>query len=151
MSKNITGWIYLNNPFTENMVCDKKCFVYIITNLLTNKKYIGKKKFTFTRKKRKKNKKHRTTTITTSDWESYFGSSKDLLLDVEKYGPQNFKREILHLCDSLGEANYLELWHQITTNALLKPEEYYNSYCGGRIHRSHVKNINQSSFPTISG
>lgn len=34
--------------------------------------------------------------------------------------------------------NYLEMKEQITRDVLMKPSEYYNSFIGGKIHRSHV-------------
>lgn len=132
------SWLYQGKPITPEDVVGRKAFVYIITNLVNGKQYIGQKKFIFTTHKKLKNKSRRQKILKPSDWEDYYGSSKELHADVEKHGKENFKREIIRLCDSKGEANYWELHEQIMTGALLKPDEYYNSYCGGRIHRSHV-------------
>lgn len=133
-------WQYLNKPFKsedlqklpENLVG----FVYLITNLENNKKYVGQKKF-YASKTIQKNKKKKKIKIE-SDWEKYWSSSEELKLDVEKISPDKFKREIIRLCLSKSEMNYYELEEQILRKVLLS-EDYYNSYIGGRINRKHLK------------
>ena len=39
------NWIYKEQDFTEDMIGEDYGFVYIITNEVTGKKYIGKKFF----------------------------------------------------------------------------------------------------------
>jgi len=39
------NWTYKSEDFTEDLIGDNYGFVYIITNQVTNKKYIGKKFF----------------------------------------------------------------------------------------------------------
>jgi hypothetical protein len=34
---------------------------------------------------------------------------------------------------------------QITRDVLLKPEEYYNSFVGGKIHRNHLNRLIEES------
>ena len=53
-----------------------------------------------------------------SDWRIYFGSSKKLDQAVEKYGKENFKREIIRLCCSKVSGQYHEIYHQMMENAL---------------------------------
>ena len=118
-------------------------FVYLITNLENGRLYIGKKLFLFKGKKMVKIKngtKKKKSILVESDWKEYFGSSDELNKDVEKFGEDKFKREILHLCKSKAEASYLELKEQMLNEVLLN-DLYYNSYVGARIHRSHVKNL----------
>ena len=111
-------------------------FVYLITNLTNNKKYIGKKlaKFKVTKKplKGKKNKRRSTKE---SDWRDYWGSSDTLNADVENLGPQNFTREILYYCTSRGELSYLEAKEQFDRE-VLKTDEYYNGIINVRVGSS---------------
>lgn len=117
-------------------------FVYLITNLKNGRKYIGQKKFWSTKTTYSKNpktglKKKKRTKVE-SDWKNYFGSNEELKREVQEIGPDNFKREIIHLCKSKGMMNYLELKEQMDNNVLVDPN-FYNSFVGMRIHRSHVK------------
>lgn len=132
-------WQYNNETFTEEMIGDNYGFVYLITNLSTNKKYIGKKFFYSTKTKQVKGKKKRTKVF--SDWQSYYGSNQILKEEVAESGKESFKREILHLCLSKGECNYMEAKEQFVNDVLRKPNEYYNHWIMVRVQRSHLKNI----------
>lgn len=131
-------WFYQGVEFIETPE-QYQGFVYVITELDTGMKYIGKKFFwspkvlpiTKTRKKRVR-------TRIESDWREYFGSSKEVQLLVEQKGSCNFKREILRLCKTKGECSYWEAKLQFEYDVLLKPNEYYNSFIGCKIHRKHV-------------
>ena len=112
-------------------------FVYKITNLISNRSYIGQKKF-WVKAKTKKAKLAKIKFVP-SDWQSYWGSNLELQNDVAHCGEINFRREIISLCHSKSEMNYVELYHQMINNALLHPDLYYNSYAGGRISRKHLK------------
>lgn len=131
-------WLYNNEPFSiENIESGVIGFVYVITNLETGKKYIGKK--LLTRIKKLVRKKKRTVRVRKeSDWKSYWGSNQYLLEDITKQGMNNFKREILCFCKSKGDLSYMEMKHQINNDVLHKPEEFYNAFIGGKIHRKHV-------------
>jgi hypothetical protein len=134
-------WYYNGKIFTsEDLEKDKLVigFVYLITNLSNNKKYIGKKLF-YSKKVVQKNLKKKKVKIE-SDWKEYFGSCEELKEDVKTSGKDNFKREIIHLCKSKGVLNYLELAEQVENKVLLR-DDYYNSYIGGRIHKKHLKDL----------
>src|SRR5210317_2359535 len=113
-------------------------FVYLITNLTTGQKYIGKKlaKFKVTRPplKGKKNKRRSTKE---SDWKTYWGSSDHLNADVEELGEENFTREILHYCQSKGMLSYLEAKEQFDREVLLS-DDYYNGIINVRVGSSKV-------------
>lgn len=111
-------------------------FVYLITNKLNGKKYVGKKFLTFAGYKTVKGKKKKIRKE--SDWKSYYGSSPALQKDVEEHGKDNFTREILYLCRSRGECTYIETREIFARNALLK-ENYYNEFVGCKIQASHIK------------
>ncbi len=128
----MSDWYYKDQPLIE-IPKPYKSFVYEITNLTNNKKYIGKKQFYF-----KKNKK-----TVESDWKTYYGSNKTLQEDVKELGEENFKRIILHLCSSKSEASYLELHHQITEQAILS-KDYYNDWIQIKVTRKHLSKYAQT-------
>jgi hypothetical protein len=132
-------WQYNNQTFTEDMIGDNYGFVYIITNISTNKKYIGKKFFYSTKTKQVKGKKKREKV--SSDWKSYYGSNQTLKDDISSLGKDNFKREIIHLCLSKGECNYMEAHEQFVNDVLRKPDQYYNHWIMVRVQRSHLKKL----------
>ena len=127
-------WLFEGKPFTSDQAEEFVGFVYLITNKLNGKKYIGKKLFKFSRTKKIKNSARRRHTKISSDWESYYGSNKYLLEDVETHGPENFTREILHLCKTKSECNYYELKEQMAVDAILR-DDYYNLWVAAKIHR----------------
>ena len=66
-------------------------FVYLITNLTTGQKYVGKKLAKFkTTKPPLKGKKNKRRGYKESDWRDYWGSSDRLQADVDKLGTENF-------------------------------------------------------------
>ena len=112
-------------------------FVYIITNTLTQKQYIGKKLFWHRKTKVLKGKKKRY--LAESDWKTYFGSSKDLNEDIQQVGIEYFDREILHLCASKGECSYVEAREQFLRNVLLNSTMWYNDWIAVKVHKKHLK------------
>lgn len=131
-------WLYNGTPINKEDLLKYKSFVYIIENKATGKKYIGKKRIYFVRKRKVKDSKRRKTTVKESDFETYYGSSELLAKDIVIYGKENFERRILHLCESNALATYFELKEQMDQGVLFKPAEFYNHYVGARIHRNHV-------------
>ena len=117
-------------------ISDSIGFVYIITNNVTGRRYVGKKLFFFSKTKRIKGKVKRIKAE--SDWRDYWSSSDELKADVEKYGRENFSREIIHVCKNKGMMNYLEAREQFERR-VLESDEWYNGYIMVRCHRSHVQ------------
>ena len=116
-------------------------FVYIITDLSNGMKYVGKKTLVSKRKLPPlKGKKRKRTVIKESDWATYYGSSEEVNTILEERGPENFKREVLHLCKTKGEMTYLELVEQIDREVLFN-DMYYNGIIQCRIHKNHVKSL----------
>lgn len=128
-------WYYNDNIFNENEIDGYFGFVYLITNLVDGKRYIGKKLFTKAKRQtiKKKVKKSRVE----SDWRNYYGSNKKLQEDVKLLGESNFKRTILRLCKTRGDCSYWELHYQIVFGALAETG-WYNDQIYVRIHRSHL-------------
>ena len=131
-------WHYNGKEFDETPE-EYQGFVYMITELDTGMKYIGKKFFWKPKILPKtKKRKRRVRTRAESDWRKYFGSSKEVQLLVEEKGEDNYRREILKLCRTKGECSYYEMKYQLEYDVLLKPNEYYNAFIGGKIHRKHI-------------
>lgn len=131
----MSDWIYNGQVF--NSPGNYYGFVYCITNLLSGRRYIGKKFFWSTR--RKQVNKVRKRVKIESDWKEYWSSSDELKADIETLGKENFKREILHLCLNKGTANYLEAKEQFNREVLEHSEDWYNSWIQVKVHKTHVK------------
>ena len=130
-------WVYNDKEFNETPD-EFQGFVYMITELDTGKKYIGKKFFW----KPKilpvtKSRKRRVRTRVESDWRTYYGSNKEVQNLVESKGKENYKREILKLCKSKGECSYYEAKLQFQYDVLLS-NEFYNEFIGCKIHSKHI-------------
>jgi hypothetical protein len=134
-------WTYKGQLFESEQIEEYVGFVYLITDLSNNKKYVGKKNFWAVRKLPPlKGKTRRRTSKKESDWKDYFGSSEQVKLLVESHGRNNFTREILHLCNTKGEMSYLEAKEQFDRNVLFS-DEYYNEFIGCKIHAKHVRGM----------
>ena len=130
-------WTY-KGKLVDSLPEDCEGFVYLITNTTNDKKYIGKKnaKATKTKPPLKGKKRKRRTTVE-SDWRDYWGSSDNLLNDIEALGKEKFTREILHMCPSRGIASYLEAREQFERR-VLESDEYYNGIINVRIGGSKI-------------
>ncbi len=136
-------WTY-QGQVVEELPEDCVGFVYIITNTLSGRKYIGKKlaKFSKTTYKTVKlkngtKKKKKIRGKIESDWKEYYGSSPNLTKDIDALGKQHFKREILHYCTSKAQTSYLEAKEQFERK-VLETDEYYNGHIQVRVHGSHI-------------
>ncbi len=130
-------WYYKNDIVTFNDIKQYFGFVYQITDLIDNKKYIGKK---FIWCKRKGVKKE-------SNWSSYF-SSHEIIRGLAKLTPTRFKREILVLCDTKGETNFREIEIIIKMDALWA-DNFYNENLLGRYFRKNIKNYFNKEFKEL--
>lgn len=134
------AWIYQDEPYDETPD-EYQGFVYVITELDTNKKYLGKKNFWKPKVLPKNSKRaRRVRTRAESDWREYYGSNKELQLLVESRGESNYKREIIRLCKTKGEMSYFEAKAQFD-NGVLFSDEWYNEFIGCKIHSRHIKGL----------
>jgi len=130
-------WIYQNKEFTESDIEKNIGYVYLITNKINNRQYIGKKLFWFSKTRTVKGKKKKEKAL--SDWQTYWSSSEELKNDVVALGEENFTREILYLCSNKGTMSYLEAREQFARRVLEFPDLWYNGIIQCKIHRTHVK------------
>jgi hypothetical protein len=129
-------WWYKDRVFESDEINGYYGFVYLITNTINDRKYIGRKYFWSFRKKKGQNRRSKQE----SDWKNYYGSCPELKEDIKKYGRQNFKREILSLHTTLGKVNYEEtrllFVHGVLTESLTDgTPAFYNSNVLGRYYR----------------
>jgi hypothetical protein len=130
-------WTYKGKKIDE-LPEDCEAFVYLITNITDNRKYVGKKLAKFkTTKPPLKGRKNKRRGTKESDWRDYWGSSDNLLRDVEELGTDKFTREILHYCKSRGLASYLEAKEQFDRR-VLESDEYYNGIINVRVGGSKI-------------
>ena len=132
----------MESPFDGSLIGDNRGFVYEITNLVNQRRYIGRKYFWQKRKPR--GGKRRVTSE--SDWKKYYGSCPELKDDIKVFGKESFKREILSLHRTPGRVNYEEtrqlFLHDVLTEALDNgTPAYYNSNILGRYYRKDYLDV----------
>lgn len=91
---------------------DEKYYIYKTTNLINGKYYVGFHK-------------------TNNPNDNYFGSGKLLLEAIEKYGIQNFKKEILYEFDTREDAEAKE--REIVNEEFVNNRNTYNVTLGGNV------------------
>ena len=121
-------WYYNGKIFDSDDIGDNFGFVYLITNKLNSRQYIGRKYFWQFRTPKGKKRKVKSE----SDWKNYYGSCPELKEDIDKFGRENFSRTILSLHKTKGKTNFEET-RQLFTNGVLTESldngvpAYYNS------------------------
>ena len=134
-------WTYNGVPFESEDINEYYGFIYRITNTVNGHDYVGRKYFKTIKKrpplKGKKNKRRETVE---TDWKDYWGSSARLVEDMTRLGKDKFTREIIHLCKSRGETNYMEAYYQFKEGVLLK-ENNYNGIIQIKLGKGSVKDL----------
>lgn len=128
-------WTYNNEPVTQELLDDHWGFVYVIRNKVTGKRYVGKKFFTKAGYRTVKGKRKKIRLA--SDWESYYGSNKVLLEDVERLGADQFERYIIRLCKNRSECSYWETHYIFQYEALLS-DRWYNEWVTCKVSKRHI-------------
>ena len=136
-----TDWTLDGRRFTSADIGSFYWFVYRITNLTNGHDYIGRKYFKTVRKLNPlKGFKRKRKVSKETDLQEYWGSSNRLTEDIEKLGKENFKRQIICLCKTRGDTNYMEAKIQFDENVLLN-ENNYNGIIAVKIGVGSVKNL----------
>lgn len=150
------NWLYENKQIVDiSQLPDTAVgFVYKITNIEIGKFYIGKKSLAsvtnklLTKKEQSEwNKPGRIPkkkkVVKESDWKDYWGSSKDLLLEIKQLGKEKFKRDILKICYTKSELTYFEVYYQFEYKVL--HVDSYNNNILGKFYRKDASGPHQAS------
>ena len=103
--------MYYKMETNEKVIQDPYGFIYITTNMVNGKRYLGQKKFD-------------------AFWKNYLGSGTILKSAIKKYGKENFSRNIVQICYSAEELNKAEYDLTIFLNVVEDPD-WYNLKEGG--------------------
>ena len=138
-------WYFEGTPFLSENIDNNFGFVYLITNLQSGKKYIGRKYFWSFRKPPGKKRKVKQE----SDWQKYYGSCPELKEDIKLFGKGIFSREILSLHETKGTCNFEETKQLFLNNVLSEALDdgspaYYNSNILGRYMRKDYGNFTRN-------
>ena len=131
-------WFYEEKEIDHELSIKYYGFIYCIEHMPSGKKYIGRKYFTKAATKQVKGKRKKIRKD--SDWKDYWGSSARLVEDMARLGKDKFTREIIHLCKSRGETNYMEAYYQFKEGVLLK-ENNYNGIIQIKLGKGSVKDL----------
>ena len=72
----------------EKIINEPYGFIYITTNMVNGKRYLGQKRFEYG-----------------TDWRSYLGSGQALRTAINLYGKEKFSRNVVCFCYSEDELN----------------------------------------------
>ena len=112
-------------------------FVYLVTNLVDNRIYVGKKIFRFKRKyKPQGRRKAKKVYSVESDWKTYLGSSQELQKDISRLGKACFTKEILRFCKTKSEMGYYEGFYMYKLKVMFKPS--YNKWIVLRVRKDQI-------------
>ena len=133
-------WLYKNKVIKciELMPQDTFGFIYQVTYLPTNEKYLGKKFIYFNKKlpPLKGFKRKRKISIE-SDWKKYYGSHDKIKTLLKENKHDGFKREILEFAFNKKHLTYLETKYLFTNN-VLENNEYINDNILGKFFRKDL-------------
>jgi hypothetical protein len=131
------SWFYQDKQLDQEDIPPKAIgFIYLITQLSTGKRYIGRKLLTKAGRKtiNGKTKKIRVE----SDWQGYWSSSPDLRQLVKDIGEHDFRREVLQFVSSKGSLAYCEEMALYQMGAL-ESDSFMNGNIRSKVYRSWVK------------
>ena len=141
-------WLYKGEVIEsiEQMPENTFGFVYEVTYIPTNEKYLGKKALeTLRLERQEKGLRGKTPLkqkiITESDWITYLGSHNRIKQLVKEGKDDKFFKNILEFAFDKKHLTYLETKHQFN-NSVLENTEYINDNILGKFFRKDLVNPN---------
>jgi group I intron endonuclease len=104
------------NDVVYKEIKDPYGFIYITTNLVNGKRYLGQKEFG------------------QKNWKTYLGSGIAFKNALRTYGEANFSRNIIHICYSEEELNQIEYELSVFFD-VVESDDWYNLVLGGGVSR----------------
>lgn len=98
----------------EKIINEPYGFIYITTNMVNGKRYLGQKRFEYG-----------------TDWRSYLGSGQALRAAINLYGKEKFSRNVVCFCYSEDELNQVEYDLSVFLDVVKSPD-WYNMILGGK-------------------
>tara|TARA_Y100001958_G_C21141915_1_gene480397 strand:- start:386 stop:793 length:408 start_codon:yes stop_codon:yes gene_type:complete len=133
-------WLYKDKVINciDLMPQDVFGFIYQVTYLPTNEKYLGKKFVYFNKKlpPLKGFKRKRKISIE-SDWKKYYGSHDKIKSLLKENKHDDFKREILEFAFNKKQLTYLETKYLFNNN-VLENNEFINDNILGKFFRKDL-------------
>ena len=153
-------WFYNRLPIysINDMPKGTYGFIYEVEHIPSGKKYLGKKVLFFERNKKlgkrelaalKEERKSKgiggrvpakKKVITESDWESYYGSQKEILQLVKNGETKDFKRLILKFVMDKKQLTYFECKYLFINEVLETRNDYINDNILGKFYRKDFLN-----------
>lgn len=102
----------------EKIIKNPYGFIYITTNMVNGKRYLGQKRFV-------------------KNWQTYLGSGRAFQEALKKYGRESFSRNIVCFCNSAEELNNTEYELSVFLD-VVNSEDWYNLVYGGGTMSGYV-------------
>ena len=132
--KQNINWFFQGKEIKSINDCEPNAlgFIYEITNLSNNKKYLGRKTI---RKPNYTSGVNKGKSKGNYVFTTYCGSSKSLLEDIKS--GDTYKKEIIRWCYSKAELTYYESQAIYCSDSLIR-EDFYNFWCKSTVYSRHL-------------
>ena len=140
-------WLYKKKKIKEISQFPKDTFgfIYKVTHNPTGKIYFGRKNLFHNRKQKLSKraialiegpgrKPKYKTVVKESDWQTYFGSNKEVQSLIKQGKSNEFTREILKFCPNKKLLTYYETKFLFMNEVLENPDQYFNDNILGKFY-----------------
>lgn len=128
------NWFFEGKEIKSIDDCDPKAlgFIYEITNITKNKRYLGRKTI---RKPDYTSGVNKGKSKGNYPFTAYCGSSKSLLEDIKN--GDKYEKNILRWCYSKAELTYYESQAIYCSDSLVR-DDFYNFWCKATVYSKHL-------------